>query len=327
MTVTEEADFLRQNYGVWNALNLDGGGSTTMSWVNPANGRSSDINLTSNVSGNTATDGSNDRLVGASLAIFANPVPEPATLGLLFVAAGAGTIFITSRRKTAARLANIHNSLHSQRDNTMIQVRQLAGIVLALSIVFAAAGLATAGTIQIPYFQDFSSGVADFTPGFLTTGTSTDNWTYNGSPTDTYALTLSRSSGASVYAYSSVNASPNLSTTANSSFSLSTTMEGISFGGGSSAKSAANATVGLRFLADTLNSNTNAFVVDMNIGANPGRVRAVEWNGAAPTVVDPSSTQSSQPLISNFNLAHTYELDVFGAIRRFRQPGPSGPSG
>src|SRR6185503_8997744 len=36
MLVPEVADLLRNEYQVWNALNLDGGGSTTMAMQNPA---------------------------------------------------------------------------------------------------------------------------------------------------------------------------------------------------------------------------------------------------------------------------------------------------
>lgn len=66
-TVGEMADYLLKNYGVYNALNLDGGGSTTLSWVDPVTNIPADINVSSNNNG--------DRAVGASLAIFALPMP------------------------------------------------------------------------------------------------------------------------------------------------------------------------------------------------------------------------------------------------------------
>ncbi len=36
LTLSEVADLLIRDYGVWNALNLDGGGSTTMAMEDPA---------------------------------------------------------------------------------------------------------------------------------------------------------------------------------------------------------------------------------------------------------------------------------------------------
>ena len=91
MSVTEMANFLATNYGVYNAYNLDGGGSTTMSWVNPSNSLAGDVNVSSN--------GASDRLVGASLAVFASPIPEPSTALLLGVATAASLFFGAARRK------------------------------------------------------------------------------------------------------------------------------------------------------------------------------------------------------------------------------------
>ncbi len=113
LTVTELADFMRTSLGVWNALNLDGGGSTTLSWVNPSTSLSSDINLTSNIGGNTYSDGRNDRAVGASLAVFATPTPEPGTLAMLLTGAG---LFIAStlRRKIRPLFQSLHNRPNGQ---------------------------------------------------------------------------------------------------------------------------------------------------------------------------------------------------------------------
>ena len=142
MTVTEEATYL-QGLGVYNALNLDGGGSTMLSWVNPANQTSSDINLTSNVGGNSLYDGTNDRAVGASLAVFASPVPEPGTIVLLCAGAGAGLCLFAVRRKKAARLSETNEQLpdSQQRTQEMARLQHLAGIVLAVIVLFGAAGL------------------------------------------------------------------------------------------------------------------------------------------------------------------------------------------
>jgi exopolysaccharide biosynthesis protein len=60
---------LVREYGVWNALNLDGGGSTTMALEDPATHRASVVNASS--------DNPAGRSVGSSLAVFARTVPNP----------------------------------------------------------------------------------------------------------------------------------------------------------------------------------------------------------------------------------------------------------
>ena len=75
-----------------------------------------------------------------------------------------------------------------------------------------------------------------------------------------------------------------------------------------------NATAGVRFLADTANSNTNAFVVDINDGkvsGNPGKVRLVKWTGGSARVY-PSSTQANQYAIGNWNINDPYLVTVVG---------------
>jgi hypothetical protein len=78
MTLSEIADLLVNQYGVYNALNLDGGGSTTLAMEDPATQTGRIVNVSS--------DNPNGRSVGSNLAIFATPVPEPAAFAL--VAAG-----------------------------------------------------------------------------------------------------------------------------------------------------------------------------------------------------------------------------------------------
>jgi len=63
MTVGEVAAVLIADYGVWNALNLDGGGSTSMAMRDPATG---EVRLV-----NTSKDNPAGRAVGSSLAVFA----------------------------------------------------------------------------------------------------------------------------------------------------------------------------------------------------------------------------------------------------------------
>ena len=71
MRVGEVADMLIHDYGVYNALNLDGGGSTTLAMENPVTHVRAIVNRSS--------DNVNGRAVGSNLAVFASPdVAAPA---------------------------------------------------------------------------------------------------------------------------------------------------------------------------------------------------------------------------------------------------------
>jgi hypothetical protein len=63
MRVGEVAALLAKDYGVWNALNLDGGGSTSLAMADPATGA---VSLA-----NTSSDNPAGRSVASSLAVFA----------------------------------------------------------------------------------------------------------------------------------------------------------------------------------------------------------------------------------------------------------------
>lgn len=63
MKVTEVADLLIRDYGVWNALNLDGGGSTSLAMEDPQTHEATLLN--------TPTGSAGERAVGSSLAVFA----------------------------------------------------------------------------------------------------------------------------------------------------------------------------------------------------------------------------------------------------------------
>ena len=67
MKVGEVADLLIRDYGVYNALNLDGGGSTTLAMENPV----THIGFIVNVS----SDNPRGRSVGSNLAVFAATAP------------------------------------------------------------------------------------------------------------------------------------------------------------------------------------------------------------------------------------------------------------
>ena len=88
MTVGEVADLLIQDYGVYNAINLDGGGSTSMAIEDPATGMGRFVNVSS--------DNPNGRSEGSNLAVFAISVPEPLSLG--YIATGLFAIVILWRR-------------------------------------------------------------------------------------------------------------------------------------------------------------------------------------------------------------------------------------
>jgi len=63
MRLGEIAALLKQEYSVWDAINLDGGGSTSMAWANPETGRAELLN--------TSSDSPEGRSVASSLLVFA----------------------------------------------------------------------------------------------------------------------------------------------------------------------------------------------------------------------------------------------------------------
>ena len=68
MQVGEVAELLRRDYGVWDALNLDGGGSTTLAMEDP------ETHVASMVNASSDKDPVAGRAVGSSLAVFARPI-------------------------------------------------------------------------------------------------------------------------------------------------------------------------------------------------------------------------------------------------------------
>lgn len=67
LPVGDLAARLVRDYGVWDAINLDGGGSSTMVWQDPATGAHALLN--------TSSDRPGGRRVATSLAVFARPRP------------------------------------------------------------------------------------------------------------------------------------------------------------------------------------------------------------------------------------------------------------
>jgi hypothetical protein len=74
----------------------------------------------------------------------------------------------------------------------------------------------------------------------------------------------------------------------------------------------ANATEGLRFLASSATSVNSSYVADINVGSNPGRLRLVTWNSSGTATIEPSTTQTLQPLIPNFSTSNSYTEQVAG---------------
>jgi hypothetical protein len=88
LSVGQVANILVRDYGVFNALNMDGGGSTTLAGRDPTSGVASILNAPSD----TTAGG---RLEGSNLAIYALAVPEPGSCALL----GIGLCVVLLRRR------------------------------------------------------------------------------------------------------------------------------------------------------------------------------------------------------------------------------------
>ena len=89
MTVSEEVNYLIGGpYNVYNLINLDGGGSTTLAMEDPVTHVDGIINAASG----------GPRFVGSSLAVFANPVPETPSIYML-IAAITVLAFVASRAR------------------------------------------------------------------------------------------------------------------------------------------------------------------------------------------------------------------------------------
>ncbi|MCY2926192.1 MAG: phosphodiester glycosidase family protein, partial [Planctomycetota bacterium] len=279
MTVSEVADMLINNYGVYNALNLDGGGSTSMALQDPTTHVGSLVNASS--------DNSLGRIVGSNLAVFA--VPEPATLAML----GSAMLTLLALKGRNQKTAAVW----------------LVAVISAAILGFGASGQACAAAITQPYTQDFQSysdgsSLANENIGGIGTVT-TNTWlTAHSGTNEFYQNTLVGSSAKGLDSLQVSNLGP--ATSAND-FEVKVTLlpPGTVTAG-------TNVTEGVRFLASTSNTVNDAYAVDLNIGTtNPGRLRLVEWTGST-AVVYPDSAQANQPLVPNFSTSKSYLLDVTG---------------
>jgi exopolysaccharide biosynthesis protein len=93
MTVSEEVNYLIGGpYNVYNLINLDGGGSTTLAMEDPVTHVDGIINASSG----------GPRFVGSSLAVFASPLPEASSFAMIIAAAFALTALGIARRGKAS---------------------------------------------------------------------------------------------------------------------------------------------------------------------------------------------------------------------------------
>ena len=182
-----------------------------------------------------------------------------------------------------------------------MRLQNLTGTLVVCLIVFGVASLASASFVE-PFSCDFSGGATDVAK--LSVGSSntsavsaTAGTNVLGNPC--YAVSATKNTSGSLYAWESAQVT-GLSSTAGSSFTISGVISNLS----DSDSVSANATAGIRFLADTASSNGNAFVVDINDGkaGNAGRVRLVNWVGGTAAVY-PNSSQANQYLIGNYSAA------------------------
>jgi hypothetical protein len=169
MTPGEIANLLVWDYGVYNALNLDSGGSTTLAMADPDTGIGAIMNA--------SADNPLGRAVGSNLVVFADSVPEPVTLTLL----AAGGLWLLRRRRVA---------------------QSLAAAVLALACL---AGPAAQAAV-IPYSQDFEGAVAGFNTASTGTGTYTFSVVDQGG-NNVYRHSENRTGGGSPWLMSSIQVS------------------------------------------------------------------------------------------------------------------------
>ena len=147
MTGSEVANFLLSNYGVYNAINLDGGGSTTLVMQDPATLIGTILNVSSNdASGNPRAEGSN-------IAIFAEPVSS------LFSTTAGNFIYSRATRLYTGNLTITNNGPDFNGTIGVALNGLTTGVTLTNAIgqynnapyvTASASGLAAGATITIP---------------------------------------------------------------------------------------------------------------------------------------------------------------------------------
>ena len=96
ITTSDEASLLL-DLGVYNGLNLDGGGSTALV-RSDNNGSALLVNIPS------GTDGAVERYVGNNLGVFADPIPTPEPASMLELAVGLIALFASRYRLRSSKI-------------------------------------------------------------------------------------------------------------------------------------------------------------------------------------------------------------------------------
>lgn len=189
-----------------------------------------------------------------------------------------------------------------------ISLRIVAVLLAGSIVVLGSAGYA--GAVVTPYSQDFESIAAggslpNATIGTVTATTNTWSVVVDGSGNHLYQNSLQATGAAK--GFSSLQFTNLGPASSANNFEVSTILAPVSVG----SPGTINSTAGLRFLSTNSGITDDCYVADLNLGANAGRMRLVEFTGTT-AVVYPSSTQTSQPLVPNFSITKSYLLDVKG---------------
>jgi hypothetical protein len=303
MTASEVANLLISDYGVYNAIELDNGGSTTMAMQDPNSGADRIINY---VSDQYPTG----RLVGCSLAVFAQPVPDPATMILL--AGGAVTLLTTRKR---------NRIMKNRRHFSSLLMLLAAALAAAAAVLLSAAALASAAVIT-PWTDNFQTGSVqpDWTaPANVASAAGSLTWNVVdlGGGAYWYQNTMARTatSGAMTGQDSVLASNLGGSAASNAGKSFEVTAQLKANTQNYSALAGQNNSFGFRFLAADATTNNNSYIADMNFGpGNGGRIRIADFQGGSATVYA-SSTQTSQALISGWDTSSinkTWDMDLLG---------------
>lgn len=163
MTGSEVANYLLTNYGVYNALNMDGGGSTTIVMQDPA----TNVGKVLNVSANDANN--NPRAEGSNLAVFAEPVSA------LFSSTTGDFVYSRATKLYSGKLTITNNGTTDFTGILGVALNNLTtGVTLtnavgtynsAPYVTASTSGLSAGASITIPLtFNDPSNAKINFTP-------------------------------------------------------------------------------------------------------------------------------------------------------------------
>lgn len=162
MTGSEVANFLITNYGIYNALNLDGGGSTTLVMQDPATSIGTVLNVSSNDANN------NPRAEGSNIAVFAEPVST------LFSSTTGDFVYSRATRLYTGNLTITNNGANFTGILDVALNNLTSGVTLtnavgqrnnAPYINVTKSGVVAGASITVPLsFSDPSNAKINFTP-------------------------------------------------------------------------------------------------------------------------------------------------------------------